>query len=412
MIAFTNISWLLGVRPNPKALRGSEMDDYSMLSEAYLVVSNGVIEAYGPMGQFDDQRYANHRKIDATGRAVWPSWVDSHTHTVFAAWRETEFEHRLRGLTYQQIAEKGGGILNSAQALANLSEDDLINAAQKRVLKAIKLGTGALEIKSGYGLSQAAELKMLRVIKALKTWSPIPIKATALVAHALPAEYKGRSSSYVLEVALPTLEEAAREGLCDFVDIFIEGGYFSLYDARNLLQKASRLGVRAKVHTNQFSSMGGVDLSVEMNALTADHLEVMSEKEIALLASSECIAVALPGCSQFLGIAYAPGRKLIDRGAALAIATDFNPGSSPTQNMNQMVSMACTSMGLTPAEAINAATVNGAAAMQLEGLLGSITIGHRANLLMSEPISSPAQIPYSFGTPIIERVFVNGLEFQ
>jgi imidazolonepropionase len=341
---------------------------------------------------------------------ILPAWCDSHTHIVFAGNREGEFADRISGLSYEEIANRGGGILNSAKKLNETSEESLFEQSATRLEEVMKLGTGAIEIKSGYGLSVEGELKMLRVIKKLKEAYPIDIKATFLGAHAIPADFKEDKQGYLQLLSEKIMPIIAQEKLAEYVDIFCEKGYFSLEDTELILAAGKRHGLIPKIHVNQFTVMGGVAIAVKHQALTVDHLEELEEADIQALKGSSTMPVALPGCSYFLGIPYTPARRLIDAGLPLALATDYNPGSSPSGNMNFVVSAACIKMNMTPAEAINAATLNAAYAMGLEKELGSITIGKKANLLLTKVISSYAFIPYSFGANQIEKVYIKGEE--
>jgi len=330
------------------------------------------------------------------------------THLVYAGNREGEFVDRLNGLSYEEIAAKGGGILNSAKKLQVTSEEDIYQQSKERLEEVMRYGTGAVEIKSGYGLSVDAELKMLRVIKRLQETFTIPIKATFLGAHALPAKYKSDKEAYLKLLVEEIMPKIEKDGLAEFVDVFCEEGYFSVTDTEYILKAGKEYGLTPKVHVNQFNAIGGVQVSVKHGALSIDHLEVMRDEDIKSLKNTRTMPVALPACSYFLGIPYTPARRMIDEGLPMALASDYNPGSSPSGNMNFVVSTACIKMKLTPAEAINAATINGAYAMQLEKEVGSITKGKRANLIMTKPISSYNFLPYAFGSDLIEQVFVNG----
>ncbi|NJX16628.1 imidazolonepropionase [Tamlana crocina] len=404
---FKNIKELLQVRDEPiDFVAGKAMAHLPTIKNAYLLIENGVIADFGTMENCPEMEV--DEAIDATGKMVLPAWCDSHTHLVYAGNRESELVDKIRGLSYQEIAEKGGGILNSAKMLQNTSEDDLYHQSKARLEEVMALGTGAIEIKSGYGLTVEAELKMLRVIKRLKENHNIPIKATFLGAHAVPAEYKNNKEGYLKLIIEEMLPKVAKEHLADFVDVFCEAGYFSVEDTQRILQAANPFGLRAKIHVNQFTSLGGVKVGVEHNALSVDHLEEMNPDDIAVLKNTKTMPVALPGCSFFLDIPYTPGRKMIDAGLPLALATDYNPGSSPSGNMNFVVSAACIKMKITPEEAINAATINGAYAMGLQNEVGSITVGKRANLILTKPINSYYFIPYSFGEHQAELVFIGG----
>lgn len=408
-VLFKNIKELLQIRDeNIRFVAGKAMNQLPTIKNAFLLVHNDIISDFGamkdcPIGDFD-------HVIDATGRMVLPSWCDSHTHLVYAGNREGEFVDKIKGLSYQQIAEKGGGILNSAKKVQETSESELYKQTKTRLEEIIALGTGAVEIKSGYGLTLEAELKMLSVIKRLKENHQIPIKATFLGAHAVPETYKKNKQGYVdyiIKEMIPLVTEAK---LADYVDVFCESGYFSVADTERIMEAGKQYGLGSKIHVNQFNSIGGVQAGVKHGALSVDHLEEMKNDDIKALKNSKTMPVALPGCSYFLSIPYTPGRKMIDSGLPLALATDYNPGSSPSGNMNFVVSAACVKMKLTPEEAINAATINGAYAMGLEQHVGSITKGKKANLILTKAINSYHFIPYSFGNHQIETVYLNGVE--
>ncbi len=406
-LLFTNIKELIQVRePSVLKLSGKEMNDLPTIKNAWLLVEDDKISNYGKMDDLSDS--SADKTIDLTGKMVLPSWCDSHTHIVYAGNRENEFGERLSGLSYEEIANNGGGILNSAKTLQNTSEDDLYEQSAKRLEEVIKMGTGAVEIKSGYGLTKEAELKMLRVIKKLKHNYELPIKATFLGAHALPLEYKFKQQEYIDFVIEEILPAVAKEKLADYIDIFCEKGYFTVEDTRVLLKAAAKFNLRPKIHVNQFNAIGGVQAGVEYKALSVDHLEEMREEDIESLKDSETMPVALPGCSLFLSIPYTPARMIIDTDLPLALATDFNPGSAPSGNMNLVVSLACIKMKMTPEEAINAATINGAYAMELSEKVGSITKGKLANLIITKEIPSYTYIPYAFGSNPIEAVYING----
>lgn len=410
-LLFTNIGQLLQVRESITGpIAGEDMKVLPALENAFLRVEEGRIAAYGPMA--DCPLHAEGERIDLQGRSVLPGWCDSHTHLVYAGHREQEFVDRIRGLSYEEIASRGGGILNSARALGELSEDELYAQSKQRLEDVISMGTVAIEMKSGYGLTPEAELKMLRVIRRLGSDYSVPVRSTFLPAHALPTEYAQRKSEYLDVMLGEVLPEVARQNLADYIDAFCERGFFDLEDTRRVMEAGRIYGLPAKIHVNQFSAFGGIGLAVECDALTVDHLEVMDPSDLAALKTGHTLPVALPGCSLFLGIPYTPGRALIDAGLPLVLATDFNPGSAPSGNMNLVVSLACIKMNLTPAEAINAATLNGAYAMGLEDEIGSITVGKRAHLMVTRPLHSYAQIPYSFGQPLIERVYLDGMAFQ
>ncbi|WP_067148426.1 imidazolonepropionase [Pseudotamlana agarivorans] len=408
-VLFKNIKELLQIRDeNTRFVSGKSMNELPTIKDAFLLVKNDVIYDFGPMKDCPDG--AVDHVVDATGKMVLPTWCDSHTHLVYAGQREGEFVDKIKGLSYQDIANKGGGILNSAKKVQNISESELYKQTKRRLDEIIALGTGAVEIKSGYGLTLEAELKMLSVIKRLKENHQIPIKATFLGAHAVPEEYKNNKVGYVDHIIKEMIPLVAEARLADFVDVFCEKGYFTVEDTNRILEAGKLHGLQAKIHVNQFNSIGGVQAGVKQKALSVDHLEVMKYEDIVVLENSKTMPVALPGCSFFLSIPFAPGRKMIDAGLPLALATDYNPGSSPSGNMNFAVSAACIKMKLTPEEAINAATINGAYAMGLEHKVGSITKGKQANLILTKAISSYHFIPYSFGNHQIERVYLNGVE--
>ncbi|WMI64587.1 imidazolonepropionase [Aestuariibaculum sp. YM273] len=404
---FKNIKELLQVREaGLNFVAGKAMSDLPTIKNAYLLVEEGIIKDFGSMTECPNVE--TDEVVDATGKMILPAWCDSHTHLVYAGNRESEFVDKIKGLSYHEIAAKGGGILNSAKKLQETSEDDLYDQTKVRLDEIIALGTGAVEIKSGYGLTEASELKMLRVIKRLKENYKLPIKATFLGAHAVPTEYKNDKAGYLNMLVEKLMPKIAEEGLAEFVDIFCEEGYFSVEDTEFIMEAGKKHGLISKIHVNQFTSIGGVQAGVKHEALSVDHLEEMKDEDIEALKGSKTMPVALPGCSFFLSIPYTPGRKIIDAGLPLALATDYNPGSSPSGNMNFAVSAACIKMKLTPEEAINAATINGAYAMGLQDTVGSITVGKEANLILTKPINSYNFIPYSFGANQIESVYIKG----
>jgi imidazolonepropionase len=406
-ILIINIKELLQVREsNVLKVSGSEMKVLPTIKNAYLLIEDDTIVDYGSMT--DNIEFRADTIIDAKGKMVLPAWCDSHTHIVYAGHREQEFVDRINGLSYEEIANRGGGILNSAATLNDTSETELYNQSIKRVKEVMKLGTGALEIKSGYGLTMEAELKMLRVIKRIKQKFPIKIKATFLGAHALPYIYKDNKEDYLNLVINEILPRVAKEKLADYIDVFCEKGYFSLDDTERIIKAGKAYGLRAKIHVNQFNAFGGVALGVKYDALSVDHLEELNDEDITALKGSNTIPVALPSCSYFLSIPYTPARKLIDAGLPLALATDYNPGSTPSGNMNFVISTACIKMKMTPEEAINAATINGAYAMEISNMYGSITRGKKANLIITKPISSYNFLPYAFGDNHIDSVLING----
>jgi len=412
MKLFVNIKEVHQVRnPEEILIKGKEMNILPSIEHAWMAVADGRIHSVGKMSELDEQAFASYERMDLEGRMVLPTWVDSHTHLVFAGWRNQEFEDRIQGMTYQEIAARGGSILNSARKLQEASEESLYTDAMDRLHKLISLGTGAIEIKSGYGLSVESELKMLRVIRRIKETAPIPVKATFLGAHAFPEAYKDNPDGYVdliIEEMLPRIQE---EGLADYIDAFCEEGYFNVDQTNRIMAAGASIGLRAKVHVNQFNSIGGVEACIDHNALSVDHLEVLTTVDLALLAESNTLPVALPSCSFFLSIPYTPVRDLIEAGLPVVLATDYNPGSTPSGNMNFIFSLACIKMEMTPAEAVNAMTVNGAAALELESEIGSITPGKRANFMVTEPISALSFLPYAFGEHHISDVYINGQLF-
>ncbi len=404
---FINIKELIQVRNEPVSfVSGKEMKELPSIKNAFLLIKDGLIFDFGLMS--DCPKTKVDKTIDASGKMILPSWCDSHTHIVYAGNREGEFVDRINGLSYEEIAKKGGGILNSAKKLQNLSEEELYQQSKIRLEEVITLGTGAVEIKSGYGLTLDAELKMLRVIKRLKENYPIEIKATFLGAHAIPSKYKNNKQGYLDLLVNQIMPKIAAEKLAEFVDIFCETGYFTAEDTDYILKEGKKYGLTPKIHVNQFTSIGGVQVGVSHNALSVDHLEIMTEEDITSLKNTQTMPVALPSCSYFLSIPYTPARKMIDAGLPLALATDYNPGSTPSGNMNFVVATACIKMNMTPKEVINAATINGAYAMNLDKTTGSITKGKTANLILTKPIKSIASIPYNFGSNKIETVFLRG----
>ena len=403
-IILKNIKQLIGITENSDTIKkGKAQGEVKTLENAYLIVRNNIIESFGPMSECPELSMDSH---DCAGRLVLPMYVDSHTHLIFAESRSGEMKMRLHGKSYQEIAEAGGGILNSAAKLHAMSEQQLYEEAQERMGNLIKQGTGAIEIKSGYGLNIEDEMKMLRVIRVLKSLSPIPIKATFLGAHALPTAFKNNKDAYMYLVTKEMLPRIAGEGLADYIDIFCETGYFSLDDLKQVIEAGDKYGLKAKVHVNQFSSFGAVKMACEMGALSVDHLEIMNEDDYSALASSNTIATGLPLCSLFLDIPYTPGRQLIDKNIPLAVASDFNPGSSPSSNLNLAFGLACSQMKLTPEEAFNALTYNAAFAMEVQNEVGSIQVGKKANLIVTKPANGLEDIPYWFGDSMIGSVVV------
>ncbi len=390
---------------------GADMENLPCIENAWLAIEDGIILDYGSMDEFPGiTDWKNLEIIDAQNKYVLPCYVDSHTHIVYAGSREAEFEDRIKGLTYEEIAARGGGILNSAKKLANASEDELFEAALNRIKDVIQLGTGALEIKSGYGLSVEAELKMLQVIKRLKEHCAIPIKATFLGAHAFPVDYKNNKQGYIDLIINEMLPAIANEKLADFIDVFCEQNYFSPEETVSILNAGIKHGLVPKVHAEQLSNFGGVIAGVKCGAISVDHLEYVTEKEIEALKGSNTMPTILPGAAFFLSLPNPPARQMIDAGLPLAIASDFNPGSSPSGNMSFMQSIACVHYKMTPNECINATTLNTAYAMQVQNEVGSISIGKRANFFITKEIPTLAFIPYSFGMNCIESVYINGIK--
>lgn len=405
----TNIGCLANVRNETKLLRGKELAELPVIHNAFLLIENGLIKEYGSMDHLQSGIYDTPPVVDAKGAAVLPCWCDSHTHLVFATSREEEFTDKIKGRTYADIAAKGGGILNSARKLNAMPEDELYDKAWTRLNELIKLGTGAIEIKSGYGLTVEAELKMLRVIKRLKASAPIPVKATFLGAHAYPESYKDDHEGYIQLIINEMLPNIATEKLADYIDVFCEKGFFTVEDMVRVCEAGAKYGLQPKLHVNQLNRIGGIEAGIQLGALSLDHLETMSDTEIEILAGSNTIGTLLPTAAFFLRMQYQPARQLIDAGCAIALASDFNPGSSPSGNMNFVVSLSCIQMKMLPEEAINAATINGAYAMQLENEMGSITLGKKANLIFTKPVSSLAYLPYAFGSNMIDKVMLNGV---
>jgi imidazolonepropionase len=403
----TNIKELLQIRTiNIDKVSGTEMATLPSIKNAFLLIENDTIVSFGEMD--DCPKINADIKIDATGKIVLPSWCDSHTHIVYAGNREQEFVDRINGLSYEEIANRGGGILNSAKKLNETSEDEIYDQSKKRLEEIIQQGTGAVEIKSGYGLTVEGELKMLRVIKRLAQNYPIAIKSTFLGAHAFPLEYKENHSAYIDLILNKMLPKIAEENLADYIDAFLETGYFSVAETERIMEAGKQYGLRAKIHVNQFTAINGIAACVKYNALSVDHLEIVTDEDVEALKGCETMAVALPGCSYFISIPYTPARKMIAAGLPLALASDFNPGTSPSGNMNFVVATACVKMKMTPEEAINAATLNGAYAMGLSATHGSITVGKKANLIITKRLNSYYELPYAFGSNLIDQVILNG----
>ena len=402
-----NIKELIQIRDrNISFLSAKEMDTLPSINNAYLLIENGKISEFGKMSEIS--KIDNVETIDAKNKIVLPCWCDSHTHSVYTGNRSDEYLQRIKGVSYQEIANNGGGILKSSRQINSISEDELFFESKNRIEKLIKYGTGSLEIKTGYGLSYDGELKMLKVIKRLKESLPIQIKSTFLGAHAIPKNYKKEEYfRLVLEEMLP---DFAKDELIDFVDIFCEKNYFSTEDTKILCNKASELGIASKIHVNQFNSIGGVKVAVDCGALSVDHLEVINKSDINILKQSKTIPVLLPGCSFFLGIEYADAKTLLSNEIPFAIASDYNPGSSPSGNMNFILSLACNKLKLTTEQAINAATINGAYAMGLSHKTGSITKGKIANVVITSEIESINDLPYFYGDNLVDKILINGEE--
>jgi imidazolonepropionase len=402
-----NIKELLQVRETPiDKVSGSDMAILPSIKNAFLLIEDDTIAAFGSMENCP--KLNPEITIDASGKIVLPSWCDSHTHLVYAGNREQEFVDRINGLSYEEIANRGGGILNSAKRLNETSEAEIYQQSKKRLEEVIQLGTGAIEIKSGYGLTVEGELKMLRVIKRLAQDYPIAIKSTFLGAHAFPTEYKENHSAYIDIIINEMLPKIAEENLADYIDAFLETGYFSVAETERIMEAGKQYGLRAKIHVNQFTAINGIAACVKHKALSVDHLEIVTEADIEALKTTETMPVALPSCSFFISIPYTPARQMLNEGLPLALATDFNPGTTPSGNMNFVVATACIKMKMTPEEAINAATINGAYAMGLSATHGSITVGKKANVIITKPLNSYYEIPYAFGSNPVEQVMLNG----
>jgi imidazolonepropionase len=403
-ILIKNIKSLVGIREAGLSMvKGEEMKTFPAIDKAYLLIENGLIKSFGPQSQAPERA---DEVIDATGKFVFPCWCDSHTHIVYAGSREQEFVDKINGLSYEEIAKRGGGILNSANRVAAASEEELFGAAWLRLHEMQTFGTGAVEIKSGYGLSYDGELKMLRVIKRLKEKSKLTIKSNFLGAHAFPAAFKQDHEGYLDLLINRILPQIADEGLADFIDVFCDRGFFSPAETDRILQAGAKYGLQPKIHANELDYSGGIETGVKNNALSVDHLEFTGDDQISVLKGSVTMPTLLPSTAFYLGLHYAPARKMIDAGLPIAIATDFNPGSSPSGNMPFIVALSCIKMKMLPEEAVNAATLNSAYAMGVQQQLGSITVGKKANVFISKPISSLAFFPYSFGSNLVEKVII------
>lgn len=410
-LLITHIHSLLGTEISPvlQQLAGAAMGHLSSVDDAWLLIEDGRIHSFGTMGDLPEVQV--DETIDAKGRLVLPAWVDSHTHLVFAAPREQEFVDRIRGLSYEEIARRGGGILNSARRLKDADESFLYDEALKRLHEVMAQGTGAIEIKSGYGLSTEAELKMLRVVRRLKEESGIPVKASFLAAHAYPPEFRENHQGYLDLIIQEMLPQVAGEGLADYMDVFCEQGFFSIEETDQLLEAGWKYGLKPKIHANQLHYSGGVQAGVRHGAVSVDHLECVGDAEIEALRGSATIPTLLPGAAFFLGIQYQPARKLIDAGLPVCLATDYNPGSCPSGNVPLLLTIACTQLKMTPEEAVNAVTLNGAAALELQSEMGTIAPGKRANFIITKPMNSAAYIPYNYGNNPVERMIIDGREF-
>ena len=401
-----NIRSIYGVyAAAPAFKRGAEMMSLPSIDNAFLEITNGKISDFGPMANCPDRADVT---IDANGQYLMPTWADSHTHIVFAGSREGEYIQRIQGVSYEDIAKAGGGILNSAKRLGDTSEEDLYNSAVQRLQEVISMGTGAIEIKSGYGLSYESELKILRVIRRLKENHDLPIKSTFLGAHAIPTSYGTNRRAYIDEVINRMLPQVADEDLADYIDVFCDEGFFTVDETAEIMDAGAKYGLKAKIHANELANSGGVQIGIAHDAVSVDHLEQIEQPEIEALLKSQTIPTVLPSVSFFLNIRYAPARQMIDSGLGIAIASDYNPGSSPSGNVPFLISLACNKMKLHPHEAINAATVNGAHAMELGHKVGSITRGLDANFILTKAMPSLDFLPYAFGSNHIESVYISG----
>jgi imidazolonepropionase len=406
-ILITHIKGLVQARNSPpEIVKGNDMGNLPVLYDAFLRIQDGRIHSFGPMSELNTSFLPDRHVINASGCFVFPSWVDSHTHLIFAATREEEFVMKIRGATYQEIAAKGGGILNSAKKLQALSEEELFERSVPRAWEILRTGTGAVEIKSGYGLTTADELKMLRVARRIGTETPLTVKTTFLGAHAVPAGLK--KSDYIHQILNEMIPAVAEEKLADYIDVFCEDGFFSQKESEEILERGKEFGMIPRVHANQLGRSGGVQAGVKVGAISVDHLENIGEEEIERLRSSSTMPVALPGAAFFLNLPFPPARRMIEAGLPLAIASDYNPGSAPSGSMPMMISLACVKMRMTPEEAINAATVNTAYTLGLSSSHGTITPGKVANLFITHPMNSIAQIPYHFGSNPVSLVILNG----
>ena len=407
---FTHIQSLFGIQNDfLSAIKGHDLDTVKQLEQAWMLIEDDRIVDFGSMENFPSGNY--DQEINVAGKLIIPTWCDSHTHLVFPKTREEEFVDRINGLTYEQIAANGGGILNSAKHLTTISSAQLFEDACQRLEELIRLGTGAIEIKSGYGLSLEAELKILRVIKQLKETYSLPIKATFLGAHAYPLAYKENKEGYIQLIIKEMLPAIAAEGLADYMDVFCDKGFFSVADTDRLLNAAAKYHLKPKIHANQLYNSGGVQIGVQHHAISVDHLECVGDEEISCLQNSATIPTLLPAAAFFLGVSYQPARKMIDANLPVCLASDYNPGSCPSGNIPFLLSLACTQLKMTPNEAFNAVTYNGAAAMELQHEVGSITRGKKANFIISKTLPSFNLIPYSFGSNLMDKVYINGKQF-
>jgi len=411
-ILIINIKELVQIENKPvQKVAGKNMSALKTIKNSFLLIEKGLIKSFGKMSSLNLNEYSdrNCKIIDATGKMVFPSFCDSHTHLVYAGSREIEYIDKIKGLSYEEIAQRGGGILNSAKKLQHTSEDELTAQALERLDEIKYLGTGAVEIKSGYGLNPESELKMLRVIRKLKEKSPLTIKATFLGAHAVPAEYKGRQGEYVDLIINEMIPRVAGEELADYIDVFCDKGFFTVEETDRMLMAGMKYGLRAKIHANELAFSGGIQTGVKYNALSVDHLEHTGDAEIEALLNSETMPTLLPGAAFFLNMVNPPARKMIDAGLPLALASDFNPGSSPSGNMQLIMSMGCVVLRMLPEEVINAVTINGAYAMGVEDQLGSIAVGKKANVFITKQIPGYEFMPYAYGSDKVEMVIVNGV---
>lgn len=405
---YKNIKQLIGAYDSPAGvLEGAAMAAAPMTGNAFLIVKDGVVEKFGGMDSLSDADIDDATVEDLSGQFVFPAFADSHTHIVYAGSREQEYEDKIRGLSYVEIARRGGGILNSADLLRRTSENDLYEMAMERLMRCVEGGTGAIEIKSGYGLSTGSELKMLRVIRRMKETAPVAVRSNFLAAHAFPREFADDHDGYVSLIVGEMLPEVAKEGLADFVDVFCDEGFFTIQQTERILAAAAKYGMRPKIHANELARSGGIQLGVKYGALSVDHLEHTGDEEIAALKGSGTVATVLPGAAFFLGMPYAPARRMVDCGLPVAVASDYNPGSSPSASMKFVLSLASIKMKLSPVEALNAATVNGANAMGLGGSHGQIVPGWKANFIITKPMPSFAYFSYAYTENLIDKVVVN-----